>query len=504
METANSHSEGFFERTQGGIHPVVLEHYYQNFVASSASSSGYLLDVMRAHVCMLAKQSIIPLAAGARLADTLTGWRKVGGLTEDKLDPALEDLYINMEHLLKKELGEEIAGHLPVARSRNDVEAAMWRMELREKLSVLALTALAHCAVLDRRAGEHAGSLMPGYTYHQQAMPVTLGFQLSCVSTAMLRDIGRIVDCIERLDASPLGSAALSGTGHDIDRSYTARFLGFSSLLDNAEDGVSACDYMLESASCSLQLLVTLGRFAEEVVKWCQNELGFADLSDSMIDSSSIMPHKRNPVIPSAVRAFARLKAGDFAGLASACVVPFEASRDVTIVYAKTIEFVASAWDMCAISSAYTNELHFHTENMRAALDLGFSFSAELADSLVREGQMTFRAAHSLVGSAVSQLFDAQKGPAYLTYAFLDQCCRSLTGAPLPLSEEAFRKACDMEENIARRSHVGGTAPARVLESIDARANQAKVLRLRIEKNQARWEEAGTMLDDACAALSDG
>ncbi|MCL1848597.1 MAG: argininosuccinate lyase [Clostridiales bacterium] len=492
---------GFFERIQGAIHPAVVEHYYKDNILSTASSSPYLLDVMRAHACMLADQGIIPREAGAALAETLTGWKQSGGITPDMIDPSLEDLYINMEHLLSKALGEEIAGHLPVARSRNDVEAAMWRIEMREKLRVLARSAINHCAVLDKRAREHLAAPMPGYTYHQQAMPVTLGFQLSCVSSAMLRDIARIIDCIERLDVNPLGSAALSGSGYDVDRQATAQFLGFADVMDNCEDSVSACDYMLEAASCSLQLLVTLGRFAEEVIKWCQNETGFADLSDSMIDSSSIMPHKRNPVVPATVRAFSRLKAGDFAGLAAACVVPFEASRDVTVVFTKALDMVNTAWDMCEISKAYTGDIRFHAQKMRDALSIGFSFSAELADTMVRDGGLTFRAAHSIVGGAVSELYDAGKGPEAMSYRILDQWSQKLTGAPLPITEDAFRKACDTDENIARRKHFGGTSSERVSESIDARTEQAGILLVRLMVNELRWKEAEMTLDEACEAL---
>ena len=119
-----------------------------------------------------------------------------------------------MEHLLAQELGPDVSGHLPVARSRNDVEASMWRMELREKLAALADELLRHIGILGERADLAADALMPVYTYDQQAQPATLGFTLSAYSAALLRDVERILDCIRRLDCCPLGAAAAAGTGY--------------------------------------------------------------------------------------------------------------------------------------------------------------------------------------------------------------------------------------------------------------------------------------------------
>jgi len=495
-------SGGFYERTQGGIHPVVLEHFYKGRMEDTAPSSLYLLRVMRAHICMLAKQQIIPTAEAGKLVQLLSHWQEDGGITAEMLDPALEDLYVNLEHLVQQELGDEIAGMMPVARSRNDVEAAMWRIELREKLHTLALSTLQHVKILEKRAKDHRADPLPGYTYHQQAQPLTLGFQLSAASGALMRDAERIIDCIGRLDSNPLGGAALCGTGFPIDRGYTTQLLGFARTMDNCVDGVSACDYMLEAAYCAMQLLITLGRLAEEVIKWCQNEVGFASLPDDLIDSSTIMPHKRNPVIPATVRATSRQKAGEFAGLAAACVVPFEASRDVTTTFDKVVEMVTAAWDMCEISAAYSEGIIFHPERMREALTLGYSYSTELADTLVREGKLTFRQAHKIVGGAVSQLFDAGESPSNMSYELLNHWCLEITQYTLPISSETYEKACDMDENIARRKHVGGTAAAQVLNTLGQRKPELKLLQSRLKEHETRWKRGAGVLRQSCKILS--
>ena len=125
---------GFFEQTQGKINPVVVKYYYGPRMARSDGSFDYLVRVMKAHVIMLGEQGIIPMDAAGKLLGVMEGWTDF----QPELDPSLEDLYINLEHLITQAVGEDICSYLPAARSRNDVEAAMWRMELRERLFILA------------------------------------------------------------------------------------------------------------------------------------------------------------------------------------------------------------------------------------------------------------------------------------------------------------------------------------------------------------------------------
>lgn len=48
------------------------------------------------------------------------------------------------------------------------------------------------------------------------------------------------------MNQCPLGSGAMGGTTYPIDRSMTARALGFDKPTENSIDGVSDRDYVLE------------------------------------------------------------------------------------------------------------------------------------------------------------------------------------------------------------------------------------------------------------------
>ena len=484
---------GFFEQIQGKINPVVVKYYYGPRMARSDGSFSYLVTVMEAHVLMLGEQGIIPKEAAAKLLKVMEGWQSY----EPELDPSLEDLYINLEHLITKEVGEEICSYLPVARSRNDVEAAMWRMELRDRLFCLADALLDMVQVLHNRATETVDWIFPGYTYHQQAMPITMGFHLSGLAAPLLRDVTRILECVSRFNYNPLGAAAMSGTEYPINRERTGALLGFNGVWDHTADAVSSADYMMEASNIAVMSLNTLARLAEDIIFWCSNEAGFADLTDDLIDSSSIMPQKRNPVICATVRSQARLIAARYAGICNACSVQFQASRDMTAAWEDVLECVKTAEGMCRISAEYTRSLRFHKERMEDILRRNFSNATELADSLVLQGGLSFRQAHKVVGGAVSDLFHKGAGQEDLTWELLDQWCRELNGIPLPITQEQVEQAKSFRVCVERRNCRGATAPAEVTRMLGVQQEQLEHLRAALKQNRTQWADADQSLHEA-------
>jgi argininosuccinate lyase len=500
VNPAEKSQGSFFEKVQGKLNPVTVRYYYGPRMEKARASLPNLVRVLRAHVVMLAETRIIPKsAAGAilRMLGTFAG----AGPGALSLDPTLEDMYINLEKRLSAELGSEVAGYMPVARSRNDVEAAMWRIGFREDLARLTRAVIALAERMADRAEETAGYVMPGYTYGQQAQPTTAGHYLSALCAELFRDADRLVDACRRLNQCPLGAAAFTGTSWAIDRHRAADLLGFDGLIENTLDAVATADYMLEALTSAAITACTLGRFAEDLFRWCANEVGFASLSDDLIDSSTIMPQKRNPVIVAAIRAQARVVAGEVSGLLAACSVGFEASRDVTLAEGNVRDALALVEGMTEISRAILGGVTFHPDRMAAALHIGFSQTTELADTLAREGRMPFRQAHQIVGTAVSSLFATGKGPADLTYPFLDETCRAVTGQPLPIGEELVRQALDYRSGVERRTLPGGPAAGEVRRMVSRQMEQVVVLRDRLRGMEERWRRGQALLEQAAREL---
>lgn len=377
-------TSSFLDRVQGKLNPVTVRYYYGPRLEKARAHWPYLVRVMTAHVAMMGARGLIPGSAAAlllRCLDELAGL----GPQELKLDPSLEDMYVNLEKLVGSRLPPEVAGYLSLARSRNDVESTMLRMGLRDTIIRLARSLLDLVEALLDRAQETADFVMPGYTYGQQAQPITMGHYLTGITTALFRDAERFSGAYERANRCPLGSAALAGTGFPIDRALAADLLGFARLAENTLDATTAADVALEVSSVAAICAHTLARLSEDVEKWCSNEFGFASLPDDLIDSSTIMPQKRNPVIVATVRAQARLLAGRLSGLLAACSVRFEPSRDVTVAEGEVWDGLHLVEGLLEITRAIVQGLRFHREAMVRALELGFSTATDLADTLVRE-----------------------------------------------------------------------------------------------------------------------
>src|ERR1700750_1992969 len=266
-------------------------HLYRQDIAAS-----------KAHAAMLAKQGIITGDDARKIAhglDTILSEIE-GGRFEFKR--ALEDNHMNVESRLVELIGPA-AGRLHTARSRNDQVATDFRLWVRDAIDGLDANLADYQRALAEQALAHAGTVMPGFTHLQTAQPVTFGHHLLAYVEMAARDRGRFADARKRGNESPLGAAALAGTGFPIDRAMTAKALGFERPMANSLDAVSARDFALEALAAAAICALNLSRLAEEIVLWMTPQFGFIRLSDAFTTGSSIMPQKKNPDAAELVRA---------------------------------------------------------------------------------------------------------------------------------------------------------------------------------------------------------
>jgi argininosuccinate lyase len=414
----------------------------------------------RAHAAMLGRQGILS-EADAKAIDE--GLAAVGlEIGEGKLveDPALEDIHMHVEHRLSELIGDA-AGRLHTARSRNDQVATDFKLFVRECIdqAIGGIDAL-EMALLDR-AEEHAATVMPGFTHLQSGQPVTLGHHLMAYREMLVRDRGRFVYARRRMNESPLGSAALAGTGFDLDRSATASALGFDRPTANSLDAVSdrdfAVDYLHAAALCS----VHLSRLAEEIIIWASQPFGFVKLPDAWSTGSSIMPNKRNPDAAELVRGHSARIIGDLVAL-------LVLLKGLPLAYAKDLQDdkppLFDAHDLLALSLAamagMVIDLIFVPDRMRAAAAAGHATATDLADWLVAEANVPFREAHHISGRAVAAAEAAGKT--------LDELSLGELLAIDPRIDERVLPRLSVEASVAARRSAGGTAPERVSEAIAA------------------------------------
>ena len=418
------------------------------------------IEGSRAHVAMLARQGIV----SAEDAGTIDrGLQQIAAEYERDGVPEdwdLEDIHMTVEARLTEIVGP-VAGRLHTARSRNDQMATDFRMWVRtaNRRAIAGIEAV--LAALVARAEEHAGTIMPGFTHLQTAQPVTLGHHLLAYFEMLMRDRSRFADALVRMDECPLGSAALAGTGFDLDRDMTAEALGFAQPTRNSLDAVSDRDFALDYLTAASQCSLHLSRLAEEFIIWASQPFGFVKLPDTLSTGSSIMPQKRNPDAAELVRGHA----GRVIGCATSLMItmkglPLAYSKDMQDDKPPVFEAAGLIDLSLAAMAGMVADSGFDTARMRRAAEAGHATATDLADWLVRQADIPFREAHHITGAAV-KLADEQ-GVALDGLSIGD-----LKAIDERIDERVF-DALSVDASVAARASYGGTAPQRVRQQVAA------------------------------------
>jgi argininosuccinate lyase len=426
----------------------------------------------KAHAAMLAAQGIITKADYTAIDQGLDAVLSEIQSSNFEFSKKLEDIHMNVESRLAALIGAP-AGRLHTARSRNDQVATDFRLWVKARCAFFDAVLKALVEALLERASEHHSTVMPGFTHMQTAQPVTLGHHFMAYVEMFSRDRSRFQDALKRMDESPLGAAALAGTGFPVDRHATAQALGFREPTRNSLDSVSDRDFALEFLSTAAICGSHLSRFAEEIVIWSTPQFGFVTLSDAFSTGSSIMPQKRNPDAAELVRA----KSGRITG---ALITLLTVMKGLPLAYSKDMqedkEAVFDAADtldlMVAAMTGMVRDMVFNQKRMRAAASTGFSTATDLADWLVRTLDIPFREAHHITGKAVALAEAKNIGLEKLTLADMQSIHASITA-------DVF-SVLSVEKSVRSRTSFGGTAPSEVKKQIAAAKRK-----LAKEKNSA-------------------
>jgi argininosuccinate lyase len=366
----------------------------------------------------------------------------------------LEDIHMNIEARLTERIGD--AGkRLHTGRSRNDQVALDVRLWVRDAIDGLDAQIADVMRALADRAAEHAATVMPGFTHLQPAQPTTLGHHLLAYVEMLSRDRGRLADCRKRLNESPLGAAALCGTGFPIDRHMTAKALGFDGPTRNSLDSVASRDFAAEFLFACAMCATHLSRFAEEVVIWTNPYFGFVKLTDAFTTGSSIMPQKRNPDAAELVRGKTGRMVGNLVSMLTVL-------KGLALTYFKDMqedkEPIFDAAENLALCLAATagmvRDMRPQTERLAGAAGAGFSTATDLADWLVRELRFPFRDAHHVTGRLVALAEGKGVDLSGLTLAEMQ--------AVEPRIHDGVFGVLTVAASVASRTSFGGTAPANV------------------------------------------
>ncbi len=400
-----------------------------------------------AHCTMLARCGILTEEDRNAIVAGLKDIRRE--IEEGKLEPQGEDVHMFVEGELIRRLGDT-GKRLHTARSRNDQVATDFRLYVKQSIRSVASALAGLIEVLEKIAGNHLDTVMPGYTHLQKAQPVTLAHHMCAYCEMFLRDLSRLKDCFARTDVLPLGSCALAGTTYPIDRKLTAELLGFAEVGGNSMDCVSDRDFALEYLFCCSAIAMHMSRMCEELIFWSSDEFRFARISDAYSTGSSIMPQKKNPDMAELIRGKTGRVYGNLTALLTVMKgIPLAYNKDMQEDKEPVFDSEHTVLLCLSVLTKMLENTEFNRERMREGALSGFTNATDVADYLVKKG-VPFRSAHEITGKTVLY---CEKNRIRLEDLPLEKY-REFS----PVFDEDILKAVALDSVVGGRSCIGGPA----------------------------------------------
>ncbi|MBD8651910.1 argininosuccinate lyase [Rhizobium sp. CFBP 13726] len=456
--------------------------YFRLYREDIAGSRAHASELKRAGVLDAAEFSAIRSALDTIEADVAAG--RETPVAGD------EDVHTFLERLLMARLGA-LGGKLRAGRSRNDQTANNTRLYLRRMARELSAGLIEVEDAIREQAARHVETVMPGFTHLQPAQPVVLGHHLMAHAQSLLRDLERFGDFDRRFDRSPLGAAALAGSGIVNRPDLSALELGYSAAAENSIDSVASRDIVAEFLFIASLIGVNLSRLAEEICIWSSKQFSWVRLHDSYSTGSSIMPQKKNPDIAELTRGMSGTLIGNVTGfLATMKAMPLAYNRDLAEDKKVLFETIDTLQLILPAFAGMVATLEFDVEKLKAEAPRGFTLATEVADWLVSQN-VTFAEAHEITGAVVR--YCEERG----------YDLEGLTAEDLPKIDPrlgpGLLEAITLEHALASRTGYGCTAPAAVRDqigrfeaAIDTRRQFAMEEIVAKTANAANSAEAGT------------
>jgi argininosuccinate lyase len=465
----------------------------ENFEDAKELLLSPLMAINYAHLVMLSEQTIIPAHDARALREALDGI-SLDRVREVRYDGTYEDLFFYIERLIDQACGEDTAGRLHTARSRNDLAMTMYRIRQRESIATLAAATLDLRDALIALADRHKQSVYGAHTHTQPAQPTTIAHYLLAIIEQLERDSRRLLAAYDTTNRNPLGACAITRTGFAINRDRTSALLGFDGPTCNTYGSIATVDYLLESISATSVLIVGLGRVVQDLLLWCTMEFGYLRLSDGFVQGSSIMPQKRNPVALEHARAIGSKAVGQAQAIVTAVHnTPF---GDIVDTEDDLQPLVASvfrdATRMVTLVAAAMRLADFNVDRLAARAGEGGTTLTELADTLVRDHGLSFRSAHAIAALLLKARTD---DPLTSLSTALSTASSEVLGRALDYSEGDLQRIMSPAHFVEVRTTFGGPSPAETTRAI----NESKRL---LENDRDAWKARRDQLATAEADLN--
>jgi argininosuccinate lyase len=455
-----------------------------------------------AHVIDLRQQHVIPEDAARQLLDLLLDVHQIAA--EDfPYDPSFGEPYNSREQYFVERLGD-VAGWLHAGRPRREAARLALRLHLRGQLIELVDDAITFVDRITGLAAVHLETLMPDQTYLQQAQPSTFGHYALSFAYPTLRDIRRLLDCLEWINSSPGGAGCVNGSRLLGDRNPIAELLGFSRVIEHTRDAMWQVDGLISILSTATSLLSNQSKLAEDLEIWSSTEFDYVDLAGPYTRSSILMPQKRNPYALSIVRGASGILIGRLSGFLAVVKSPSARSDNLIFAYGEVPRALDLALRVTRLMSGVVGTLRVNKERMAAELTKGFSQATDLAEFVVQRCGIDYRTAYVVVGETVRAASRRGLRGIDITGEMLDEAAMEHRGRTLGLAGTDLRQVLDPRQIVMTRTGEGGAAPTAVEAMIGSCRAQIAELRTTTSRWRSSIDRAETELLALAAAGAAG
>lgn len=448
-----------------------------------------VIKINQAHVIMLTEKKIINFQTGAKLLNALSEIDQ-----KMKLNTSLEDVHLTVEEEVNKKVNSETGGNLHIAKSRNDQVATAIRMELRKDILKLMNVIVILQESLVELGEKHTETLIPSYTHLHPAQPVTFAHILVAYVDALQRSLKRLEESFPRVNMCPMGAGAIATTSFPINRSRTAKLLGFTKVLENSIDAVGSRDFLLEALANLTLLGMDISRMVEDLIVWSSPDFAIIDLPDNFSFTSSIMPQKKNPDVLEVIRARMSQILGNFVASATTLkALPSGYNLDLQELTPKLWESIQTIQSSLCMLSELTKNLNINQKIFSKHI-LNYSTTTELANMLVKKHNVPFRTSHKIVGTVVATLLDKNLALSQLTPQLLNKTAKESAGLTIAVKPVDINNSIDPKKFVESHNTIGGPAPEEVKRMLKSRLQLISQSKTNLEKQVFRLKEADIQL----------
>jgi len=470
--------------------------YVNGFAAPGIESSRFFFEtLLRYHLAsllVLVEQGLVPRPRGRRMASAFLQVLKEG-YDALEIDPGLEDLQPNVEKAVVALIGAEDAGDVGIARARAEFGHVAAHLALREQTLATIRDQLALTRTILDLAARHVDTIVPYYTQHMRAEPITFGYYFSSFAEAFVQNVRRMRGSFERYSRSPAGIGHIVPTPLPLDRRKIAQAIGLDDVVHHSLYGYLNSDVFVDTLGTASISAATVSRLCLDFWWWSSNELEIFRFGDAWCGGSFIMPHKRNPSWLKALRfsAMAVKARHDEAQELWMHGAPMFLVGSLGIP-ALTHAGLKSLRYCCELLGGSLADLAIDVGHAREVAEKDFVQSSQLVSMIVGRHQASWRQAELVVGKFVKEALDERRPARSLSLDRLLEIGREVLGRTLALDPKEFKRALEIEAIVHSRGDCG-PAPSAVRKAIESqRAELAQIdgwARAEEERIAANWKD---------------